>query len=108
MGGVQTHFSAWVVGVVAGAGCLAGLVPGSSMVLAAGSLIAKNIVGTFSQSFAQKNQTALTRISVLVVAMFAFVSWATARITLVGILLVAANGASQFFPRILLSFSNAH
>jgi SSS family solute:Na+ symporter len=102
---VQTHYSAWVVGVVAGAGCLAALVPGSSMILAAGSLIAKNIVGTFSQSFAQKHQTALTRISVLLVAMFAFVSWATARSTLVGMLLVAANGAAQFLPGILLSFS---
>jgi hypothetical protein len=70
------------------------------------SLIAKNIVGTFSQSFAEKNQTALTRISVVVVAMFAFVSWAIARSTLVGMLLVAANGAAQFLPGILLSFSN--
>ena len=103
---VQTHYSAWVVGVVAGAGCLAALVPGSSMILAAGSLIAKNIVGTFSQSFAQKHQTALTRISVLLVALFAFVSWATARSTLVGMLLVAASGAAQFLPGILLSFSN--
>jgi solute:Na+ symporter, SSS family len=103
---VQTHYSAWVVGVVAGAGCLAGLVPGSSMILAAGSLIAKNIVGTFSQSFAQKHQTALTRISVLLVAVFAFVSWATARSTLVSMLLVAANGAAQFLPGILLSFSH--
>jgi solute:Na+ symporter, SSS family len=82
------------------------LVPGSAMILAAGSLIAKNIVGTFSQSFAEKNQTALTRISVVVVAMFAFVSWAIARTTLVGMLLVAANGAAQFLPGILLSFSS--
>src|SRR5260221_14342733 len=76
------------------------------MILAAGSLIAKNIVGTFSQSFAQKHQTALTRISVLLVAMFAFVSWATARSTLVSMLLVVASGAAQFLPGILLSFSD--
>jgi solute:Na+ symporter, SSS family len=103
---VQTHYSAYVVGIIAGAGCLAALVPGSALILAAGSLIAKNIVGTFSQSFAEKNQTALTRISVVVVAMFAFVSWAIARSTLVGMLLVAANGAAQFLPGILLSFCN--
>jgi solute:Na+ symporter, SSS family len=103
---VQINYSAWIVGAIAGAGCLAALVPGSAMILAAGSLIAKNIVGTFSQSFAEKNQTALTRISVVVVAMFAFVSWAVARTTLVGMLLIAANGAAQFFPGILLSFSS--
>jgi hypothetical protein len=57
---VQTHYSAWAVGIIAGAGCLAALVPGSS----------------------------------------------TARSTLVGMLLVAANGAAQFLPGILLSFSN--
>jgi SSS family solute:Na+ symporter len=103
---VQTNYSAWVVGAITGAGCLAALVPGSAMILAAGSLIAKNIVGTFSQSFAEQNQTALTRISIVVVAMFAFVSWAIARTTLVGMLLIAANGAAQFFPGILLSFSS--
>jgi SSS family solute:Na+ symporter len=101
---VQTHYPAWVFGVVAGAGCLAALVPGSALILAAGSLIAKNIVGTFSKSFVEQNQTALTRISIIVVAQFALVIWATARTTLVSMLLVAANGAAQFFPGVLFTF----
>ena len=32
---VQTNYSAWVVGAIAGAGCLAALVPGSALILAA-------------------------------------------------------------------------
>jgi solute:Na+ symporter, SSS family len=59
---VQTHYPAWVLGGVAGAGCLAALVPGSALILAAGSLIAKNIVGIFSQSFVERHQTATTSI----------------------------------------------
>jgi solute:Na+ symporter, SSS family len=101
---VQTHYPAWVLGGVAGAGCLAALVPGSALILAAGSLIAKNIVGIFSKSFVQRHQTAVTRVSVVAVALFAFVSWATARSTLVSMLLVAASGAAQFFPGMLLAF----
>src|SRR6266481_4686565 len=79
---------------------------GSVEGISAGAIAFFLIVGTFSQSFAQKHQTALTRISVLLVAMLAFVSWATARSTLVGMLLLAANGAAQFLPGILLSFSD--
>ncbi|HKB90475.1 MAG TPA: hypothetical protein VKC60_08160 [Opitutaceae bacterium] len=101
---VQTHYPAWVLGGVTGAGCLAALVPGSALILAAGSLIAKNIVGIFSQSFVERHQTAVTRVSVIAVALFAFVSWATARSTLVSMLLVATSGAAQFFPGVLLSF----
>ena len=101
---VQTHYPAWVLGGVAGAGCLAALVPGSALILAAGSLIAKNIVGTFSKSFVERHQTAVTRVSVIAVALFAFVSWATARSTLVSMLLVATSGAAQFFPGVLLTF----
>jgi len=101
---VQTHYPAWVLGAMAGAGCLAALVPCSAMMLAAGSLFARNIVAIFSRSFAEKEGTALIRISVVIVSTLAFVSWATARGTLVSMLLVATNGATQFLPGILLSF----
>jgi solute:Na+ symporter, SSS family len=101
---VQTHYPAWVLGIMAGAGCLAALVPCSAMILAAGSLIARNIIGVFSRSFAERKQTVLIRISVVIVSTLAFVSWATARGTLVSMLLVATNGATQFLPGVLLSF----
>ena len=52
--GGRNQLLRWGSGVIAGAGCLAALVPGSALILAASSLIAKNIVGTFSQSFAEK------------------------------------------------------
>ncbi len=41
---------------------------------------------------------------VLCAILFAFVSWATARSTLVSMLLVATSGAAQFFPGVLLTF----
>jgi solute:Na+ symporter, SSS family len=101
---VQTHYPAWVLGIMAGAGCLAALVPCSAMILAAGSLIARNIISMFSRSLAERKQTVLIRISVVIVSTLAFVSWATARGTLVSMLLVATNGATQFLPGIVLSF----
>jgi solute:Na+ symporter, SSS family len=101
---VQTHYPAWVLGIMAGAGCLSALVPCSAMILAAGSLIARNIIGMFSRPFAERQQTVLIRISVVIVSTLAFVSWATARGTLVSMLLVATNGATQFLPGIVLSF----
>jgi solute:Na+ symporter, SSS family len=103
---IQSHYPSWVLGIIAGAGCLAALIPCSGMMLAAGSLIGRNVVGVFAPSFVEKHQTLLIRISVVLVSTFAFVSWATARGTLVSMLLVATNGATQFLPGVLLSFGN--
>jgi SSS family solute:Na+ symporter len=50
-------------------------------------------------------QTIATRVLVIVVAALAFGFWAVARTTLVGLLLIAYNGVTQFFPGVVLSLS---
>jgi SSS family solute:Na+ symporter len=103
---VQKYYSPWVLGFIAAAGCLAGLVPASVQILAAASIVSKNVLAdTLGIAKTSAEQTRATRIFVLVVAVLAFVFWATAKTTLVGLLLIAYNGITQLFPGVVLSFA---
>jgi SSS family solute:Na+ symporter len=103
---VAHYYSPWTLGFVAGAGCLAGLVPASVQVLAAASIVSKNVLGdTFGVATTNAAQTRATRILVLVVATLAFCFWALAKTTLVGLLLIAYNGITQLFPGVALAFA---
>jgi SSS family solute:Na+ symporter len=102
---VQKYYPSWVLGFVAAAGTLAGLVPASGQILGAASLIAKNVLVDYDIIRGDRAQTIATRILVVVVAALAFGFWAIARTSLVGLLLIAYNGISQFFPSVVLSFS---
>jgi len=102
---LQKYYSPWIVGAVAGAGCLAALVPASAQVLAAASLISKNLLADYGLVRSETAQTNATRIFVVVIALAAFAFWAVARTTLVGLLLIAYNGITQFFPGVVLSLS---
>jgi SSS family solute:Na+ symporter len=102
---VSRYYPPWVLGLVAGAGVLAGLVPASGQVLAAASVVAKNVLLDYGFVKSDAAQTRATRFLVLAVAALAFVVWAFAKTTLVGLLLVSYNGVTQFFPGVVLSFS---
>jgi SSS family solute:Na+ symporter len=103
---VQKYYSPWVLGFVAAAGCLAGLVPASVQILAAASIVSKNVLAdTFGIATTDAGQTRAARILVLVVALLAFLFWVYAKTTLVGLLLIAYNGITQLFPGVVLSFA---
>lgn len=102
---LQKYYSPWIVGAVAGAGCLAALVPASAQVLAAASLVSKNLFADYGLVKSEQAQTNVTRIFVVVIGLAAFAFWAVARTTLVGLLLIAYNGVTQFFPGVVLSLS---
>jgi solute:Na+ symporter, SSS family len=102
---VQKYYSAPVLGFVAAAGVLAGLVPASVQILAAASIVAKNVFADYGFARSEAAQTRLTRILVLVVALLAFGFWALARTTLVGLLLIAYNGITQLFPGVVLGLA---
>jgi len=102
---VQKYYPSWVLGCIAAAGTLAGLVPASGQVLGAASLVAKNVLVDYNIIRGDRAQTIATRVLVVVVAALAFGFWAIARTTLVGLLLIAYNGIAQFFPSVVLSFS---
>lgn len=99
---VQQHYPAWVLGIVASAGVLAGLVPAAGQLLAAASIVGKNVLADYGIASGEAAQTMATRILVLVVALLAFGFWALAHQTLVGLLLIGYNGITQLFPGVVL------
>lgn len=85
---VQQYYPAWVMGVIAGAGCLAALLPASAQLLGASSVFAHNVLG----------EARWTRYFVIVIAIGAFFMWLNWNQTLVDLLLLYYNGITQFMP----------
>ena len=95
---VQEHYPAWLLGLVAGAGCLAGLVPASAQILAAASLLSRNLLPAKEEQVTQR-----TRLCIIALALLAFLLWVFNRVTLVGLLLIGYSGITQLFPGVVLS-----
>lgn len=103
---VQRYYPAPLLGFIAAAGVLAGLVPASVHLLAAASIVAKNVFADNGIARDDVTHTRLVRALVLVVALLAFAFWALARTTLVGLLLIAYNGITQLFPGVVLGLAS--
>ena len=105
---VQLYYPPWVLGGVAAAGCLAGLVPASVQLLAAASILSKNVLADQCGIAREaRAQVWATRGLVLLVAGTAFLFWLVAKTSLVGLLLIAYNGITQLFPGVSLSLPAA-
>ena len=103
---VQQTYPAWILGIVTAAGVLAGLVPAAGQLLAAASIVGKNVLADYGIARGDAAQTLATRILVLIVALLAFGFWALAHTTLVGLLLIGYNGITQLFPGVVLGVGN--
>ncbi len=102
---VAQHYPSWVLGIIAGAGALAALVPASALLLAGASVITKNVAGdAFGVATSDASRTMLTRILVIVVALLALGVWLTAQKTVVELLLLYYNGITQFAPGAVAAF----
>jgi SSS family solute:Na+ symporter len=102
---VQHYYPSWVLGMIAGAGALAALIPASALLLAGASVITKNVAGdAFGIATSDAARTMLTRVLVLIVAVLALGVWLTARRTVVELLLLYYNGITQFAPGVMASF----
>jgi SSS family solute:Na+ symporter len=102
---IQQLYPPWVLGIMAAAGALAALVPVTAQLLAAASIVAKNIVSdVFGACADDRSRTTLTQVLVLVVALFALGLWFMLNTYLVNMLLYAYNGVVQFLPGVLFGF----
>jgi solute:Na+ symporter, SSS family len=102
---VQHYYPSWVLGLVAGAGALAALIPASGLILAGASVITKNVAGdALGLATSDSARTLLTRILVLIVALLAIGVWLTAQKTVVELLLLYYNGITQFAPGAFATF----
>jgi SSS family solute:Na+ symporter len=102
---LQRYYPPWVLGLVCAAGCLAGLVPAAVQVLAAASIVSKNVFIDNGLVRDPRSQTMLTRVLVLALAILAFAMWAFANETLVGLLLIGYNGIAQLIPGVYLGLT---
>lgn len=102
---VAKFYPPWVLGLIAGAGCLAALVPVSAQLLGASGLVVKNVfVDLFSWKLSDARRAWLMRVLVVVLAAAALVMWALLKTTLVELLLLAYNGMAQFIPGAVSAF----
>ena len=101
---LQRYFPAWVLGLVAGAGCLAALLPASVLLLGAASIFSKNVLSdAFGVATTDRSRMFWTRSLVLICAALALVLWIYAKTSLVDLLLFYYNGVTQLLPGVLFA-----
>ena len=101
---IARSFPPWVLGLVAGAGCLAALLPASVLLLGAASIFSKNVLSdAFGVATTDRSRLFWTRALVLICAALALVLWILAKTSLVDLLLFYYNGISQLLPGVLLA-----
>ncbi|QSO47277.1 sodium:solute symporter family protein [Alicyclobacillus mengziensis] len=100
---VQKVFPGWMVGIIGGAGVLTAIVPGSLMLMSAGTLIAENIYRPIVGNASPKQVQMVARVMVWVVAAVTFLFSIHSNAAIVALLLMGYNFVSQFFPTVLLS-----
>jgi SSS family solute:Na+ symporter len=99
---LQRHYPAWVLGLIAGTGCLAALLPASVLLLGAASIFSKNVLtDAFGVATSDRARMIWTRALVLIVALLALVLWIVAKTSLVDLLLFYYNGITQLLPGVL-------
>lgn len=96
------HFPAWILGLIAGAGALAALLPASVLLLGAASIFSKNVLSdALGVATSDAARLFWTRILVLVCASLALLLWIVAKTSLVDLLLFYYNGITQLLPAVL-------
>jgi len=100
---VRKTFSPWFLGVVGGAGALTAMVPAAILILAAGTLFAKNFVRLlFAPSMSDDAVAKLAKVMVVVTTVLAMYFAIYSSSTLVQLLLFGYSGVAQFFPGVVL------
>lgn len=97
----EKTFSPGTVGVIGAAGLLTALVPGSMILLTAGTILSQNVYRVFVPSATDRSVARLARALVGVVALVAV--WLTLRggAAIVPLLLMGYNMVTQLFPALL-------
>jgi SSS family solute:Na+ symporter len=99
---VRNTFSPWFLGMVGGAGALTAMVPASMLILTAGTLFSKNFVRPlFAPSMSDDSVAKLAKVLVVLTTAIAMYFAIYSSTTLVGLLLFAYSGVTQFFPGVV-------
>jgi solute:Na+ symporter, SSS family len=98
---IAKFYPPWVLGLIVAAGALAALVPASAILLGAAGTFTKNVLGAFGVATADSARVRATRVSVLAIALLALIFWWKEQQTLVELLLLYYNAATQFMPGVV-------
>ncbi|HEY9270534.1 MULTISPECIES: sodium:solute symporter family protein [Achromobacter] len=101
---VATSYPAWVVGLVAGTGFLLALVPGSLLLLSAGTIFTRNIVQPFWKGMPEAMSLRLSRVSLIGFALLAAFLSIHQGSSLVRILLNAYAAIGMLAPPVFFGF----
>lgn len=105
---VQDHYPGWLLGFVAGTGCLAALIAAGSQVLAAASLISRNIIKPLLGEMEEDRQRKATRGMIVFVAALAMGLWLSVNTTIIGLVLMGYSVITQLLPGVMFSFLARH
>ena len=100
---VTKEFPPVVVGIVGAAGIFTALVPGSLIVMTAGMLLSKNLVGLGRPGASDEQTVTLAKWLVPVVMLVAVYFTITGNATIVTMLLVGYSYVTQLFPAVIAS-----
>jgi SSS family solute:Na+ symporter len=101
---VVTHYPPWVTGVFAGTACLLALVPGSVLLLTAGTIFARNVVRPLRPDLSERGQLRLSRLAMIGFALAAVWLATGASRSLVEIGLSAYAAIGMLAPGVFLAF----
>jgi SSS family solute:Na+ symporter len=96
-------FDPWFIGIIGSAGVLTALVPGSMLVMAASTLLAKNIYGTMVPSTSDKQVAKAAKLFVPVVTLVAVLFTFKGGETIGALLLMGYSIVTQLFPALVCS-----
>ncbi|HEX5273905.1 MAG TPA: sodium:solute symporter family protein [Candidatus Rubrimentiphilum sp.] len=103
---MQHYYSPAALGIVASAGCLAALLPASTLLLGAASVFSKNVLGDWlNAATGDRQRTMATRILVLIVAFLALTLWIFFKTSLVDLLLFYYVGITQLAPGVIFAIA---
>jgi SSS family solute:Na+ symporter len=100
---VEQSFGSWTVGVIGAAGLLTALVPGSMILITAGTIISQNIYRVMAPGASDRTVSLVARSLVPVVTLAAVILTLRGGETLVVLLLMGYNFVTQLFPALILS-----
>jgi len=96
-------FPSWFVGLIGSAGVLCALVPGSMLLIASATTVAKNIVRGMNPEMSDSTTASLSKLMVPVVALASVAFVFAGGQTLVTLLLLGYSLVTQLFPSLVLA-----
>ncbi|TKH86899.1 sodium:solute symporter family protein, partial [Bacillus cereus] len=96
-------FDPWFIGIIGSAGVLTALVPGSMLVMAASTLLAKNIYRTIVPSASDRQVAKMAKLFVPVVTLVAVLFTFKGEETIGALLLMGYSIVTQLFPALVCS-----